>query len=117
MTRPAATSLLARVEVASALQRKESFGELSRAEARRALARFDADCMAGRILLAPLRAETADAAAALIHRLRLRTNPAGLRSLDAIHLATAMEVRASAVVTTDVRLREACALAGLGVKP
>ena len=112
-----ATSLLTRVEVASALNRKERAGEISRAGTRRAIARFDADCSSGRIILTPLHLEIAQSAADLIRRLKLPHNRVGLRSVDALHLATAIASRATAVVTTDARLREASLLAGLGVKP
>ena len=111
------TSLLTRVEVASALNRKENAGDISRADTRRAIARFDADCSSGRIVLTPLHVEIAHAAAELIRRLKLPQSRVGLRSLDALHLATAIAARATAVVTTDARLREASLLAGLGVKP
>jgi predicted nucleic acid-binding protein len=111
------TSLLTRVEVASALYRKERFGDISRADTGRVIARFDADCSSGRIILVPLRLEIAHAAADLIRRLTLPHNRVGLRSLDALHLATAISARATAVVTTDARLREASLLTGLGVKP
>lgn len=114
---PLLTSLLTRVEVASALYRKESVGDISRADTGRAIARFDADCSSGRIILTPLRPEIANDAAALIRRLRRSGSPVGLRSLDALHLATAIAARATAVVTTDNRLREASLLAGLAVKP
>jgi predicted nucleic acid-binding protein len=109
---PLLTSLLTRVEVASALYRKEGLGDISRADSGRALARFDGDCAAGRIILTPLRPEIAQDAADLIRRLKIP-----LRSLDALHLATAIATRATAVVTTDARLRDACLLAGLGVRP
>jgi predicted nucleic acid-binding protein len=111
------TSLLTRVEVASALYRKESFGDISRADTGRAIARFDGDCSAGRIILTPLHLEIAHAAADLIRRLKLPHSRVGLRSLDALHLATAIAAGTTAVVTTDARLREASLLAGLGVKP
>lgn len=114
---PLLTSLLTRVELASALYRKESFGDISRADTSRAIARFDTDCASGRIVLTPLRPEIAREAADLIRRLRLPHSPVSLRSLDALHLATAIAAGATAVVTTDARLREACLLAGLGVKP
>jgi predicted nucleic acid-binding protein len=44
-----------------------------------------------------------------------RTNPNILRSLDAIHLASALIVDADAVLTYDVRLEEACRHNGLRV--
>ena len=90
---------------------------MSRADANGALSRFDADCAAGRIILMPLQREIVQEAVDLLRRLRLPHSPAGLRSLDAVHLATAISARATAVVTTDARLRKACQLAGLGVRP
>lgn len=44
-----------------------------------------------------------------------RVDPDALRSLDAIHLATALLVDADLVLTYDVRLAEACELGGLPV--
>jgi uncharacterized protein len=111
------TSLITRIELTSALYRKESLGDISRADASRAIARFDTDCASGRIILTPLRPEIAHEAADLIRRLRRPHNPVSLRSLDALHLATAIAAGATTVVTTDARLRDACLLAGVGVKP
>jgi hypothetical protein len=76
------------------------------------LARFDADCSSGRIVLTPLHLGIAHAAADLFRRLKLPQSRVGLRSL-----ATAIAERGTAVVTTDARLREASLLAGLGIKP
>lgn len=111
------TSLLTRVELASALYRKEVSGDLSKTDTGRPSARFDAEFASGRIILTPLRPGIANDASDLIRRLKPRHSQASLRSLDALHLATAIAAGATAVVTTDVRLREACLLAGLGVKP
>jgi len=65
----------------------------------------------------PLHLEIAHAATDILRRLKLTNSRAGLRSLDALHLATAIAATATAIVTTDARLREASLLAGLGVKP
>jgi hypothetical protein len=51
------------------LNRGESAGDISRADTRRAIARFDADYSSGRIILTPLHLEIAHAAAELIRRL------------------------------------------------
>jgi predicted nucleic acid-binding protein len=40
---------------------------------------------------------------------------AQLRSLDALHLATALDAQADAMITFDERLEEACAAVGLAV--
>lgn len=45
-----------------------------------------------------------------------RVRPPGLRSLDAIHLVTAMLVDADVVVTYDDRLAEACTQNGLTIE-
>ncbi len=62
-----------------------------------------------RIVLLPFSAEVREQAG--------RVGPAGLRTLDAIHLATAISVseRIDAVFTYDSRLGEACTAAGLRV--
>lgn len=61
------------------------------------------------VALLPLTAE--------IRKTAARVGPVGLRTLDAIHLATALSVsdRIGAVLTYDVRLAGACAAAGLPV--
>lgn len=40
-------------------------------------------------------------------------NPVALRTLDALHVATALEIRATAVVTYDQRMMQACLANGL----
>lgn len=62
-----------------------------------------------RVVLLPLSAEVREQAG--------RIGPAGLRALDAIHLATAVSVseRIGAVFTYDSRLGEACTAVGLRV--
>lgn len=61
------------------------------------------------VALLPLTAE--------IRRTAARVGPPELRTLDAIHLATALSAgdRIGAVLTYDVRLAEACAAVGLPV--
>lgn len=95
----AASSVLARVEVLRAVRRTAT----ARGRARRAEEVLD------RIALIPLEAGIVARAAEL--------PPASLRTLDAIHLATAMFLGSdvSAIVTYDDRLGDAAITAGLSV--
>lgn len=89
--------------------------ELAGVEVRRACRRVDADALPGaRALLAgidliPMTGDLLDDAAGV--------GDAGLRTLDAIHLASALSIRTelSALVAYDRRLAEAGASAGLDV--
>jgi uncharacterized protein len=95
------TSRVTSVEVPRALQRKGGRGlELGTASVADALRAFS---------ILELDAEIANRAATLA--------PASLRSLDAIHLATALELgdELGAFVTYDARLAEAARLVGLEV--
>lgn len=85
--RPIVASALIRTEVVRAVLLED---EAVRARAEQVVAKIDQIRLNNRIL---------DAAAAL--------QPPLLRSLDAIHLATAIEVAATVVVTYDDRLRVA----------
>jgi predicted nucleic acid-binding protein len=91
-----ATSVISRVEVTRACGRSGIPGAADRA----------ADVLAGLSLIS-LTAETISAAA--------RLAPPSLRSLDALHLAAALELKGSlaAFVAYDVRLAEAARGAGL----
>jgi len=92
------SSALARVEVCRALRR----AGVTEATLRRA------DQMLGRIALVAMDDPLLRAAAAL--------SPSGLRSLDAVHLATALSLDGlDAVVTYDRRLDAAAAQTGLVV--
>lgn len=86
---------------------------LVRTELRRAAARLDprllptVEQVLGRLHLLRLDDATLDLAGSLA--------PAGLRSLDALHVACALLAGVDMVVTYDARMAEAAAVAGLGV--
>ena len=101
---------LARTELASALGRRVREGRLSSASARRLYR--DAQALASSCRAAEL---TPDA-----HRLAERlllTSTAGLRSLDALHLALALANGAATLVSYDERLRDAASAQSLFVAP
>lgn len=91
------SSDLATVEV---MRRARPYGEATQNRAREVL---------DSILLRPIEPTVIDLAAAL--------NPPGLRSLDAIHLATALSLEQLDVfISYDRRLNQAAAAAGLSVE-
>lgn len=112
-----ATSAIAAVEVLCSLIRKESSGALGRGGAHAIFSQFLTDSDAGRIVLVPYGPEV------LVHAGRLARLAAGgpqpvlLRSLDAIHIATAMAAGAKTMVATDQRLRQVAGAVKLRLLP
>ena len=114
---PISTSAIASAEVLCALLRKEAAGDLKRGSATWIFRRFGADCRAGRIMLIPygddvmLEAEKL-ARAAYEGRRRIM-----VRSLDLIHVASALSAGARRMVATDKRLRSLAEASKLEVLP
>jgi uncharacterized protein len=106
------SSTLAVTEVASALVRSATAGDLDEAGSRTAWARWRH--VEARLALLDVDRALADAAAALLPR-------SSLRGGDAIHLATALEIASPDVgvtlATWDRRLHAAARQHGLGVVP
>lgn len=114
---PVASSAIAGAEVLCAVYRKEAAGDLKAGGARASFRRFLADCRAGRIVQVPFGDDVTAAAEGIVQMALLSPRPIMMRALDAIHVASAMVIRASVVITTDVRMREAAILAKLQVSP
>ena len=101
---------LALTEMASAISRRTREERLTRAEARRLYRE------ASKLQAASHRAELTPPIHRRAERLMLSlTMP--LRTLDALHLATALDAEAATVVTFDPRLRDAAVSQGLFVAP
>jgi predicted nucleic acid-binding protein len=112
-----ATSAITPIEILCALHRKERGGDLKRGAARIVFEKYLDDTDRGRIVEIPFgRSVTmeADAFVALAANLR---KPLMIRSLDAVHIASALAGRAKSLVTTDRRLGECARLAHLNVLP
>jgi predicted nucleic acid-binding protein len=110
---PTVVSAIARVEVAAAAWTKHRTGELTSEQANALVAAFDADWRDGRYFPVGLRSRVLAGAARL-------TGIHGLRSLDAVHLATALVTRdadptCTTFVTLDRRLGTAAAREGFAV--
>jgi predicted nucleic acid-binding protein len=108
------TSELARTEVFSALLARERAGKISTTDRRRAWREFEDRVTAREIKLEPLNAIVLRKAT---HSLEQCHPEVPLRTLDAIHLATADLCQDFPLATTDGRLRDAAALLGMEVFP
>jgi len=111
---PVVTSELAETEVFSALLARERAGKISRRERERAWREFAGRVGTGEIRIEPLNPIVQRKARQLLERCQ----PAvPLRTLDALHLATADLCQDFPLVTTDGRMRDAAGLAGIPIFP
>lgn len=104
-----------RVEIANAFQRAVKNARITAAQAAQLWQDFTTDIAAGRFEIAAL-----DHAAVLARTLMLtqkHTATTGTRSLDLIHIATALEICAVEFLSFDHRQRQAASAEGLMVTP
>lgn len=99
-----------------AVHAKEVRGEIPRGSSGRVLSQFQTDLQRGRFLLVPLgidiKACTKDIAASTLQA----EPPVFLRTLDGIHIATALELGASELITADKKMADAATLLGIKTK-
>jgi predicted nucleic acid-binding protein len=114
---PVVSSAIAAVEMLCAVYRKESVGDLKDGGALAAYRRFLGDCRAGRIVLVPYGEQVFTTAEEIVRLAFRRARPVMVRSLDAIHVASAVTARARVMVATDARLRQVAAMANLKLAP
>ena len=116
-TTPLFTANVTQTEILGALHRKEQVRDINPGAANALFKQLLADESAGRIIMIPggkdIIAETEE----LVKKVYSQPKPIMLRSLDAIHIASALTVNASTLFTTDKRLKEASLLMGLEVLP
>ncbi len=110
---PVFTSALAEVEFAFALTRKEADGYLKKGAAAELVQLLRNHAAQGQIRFVPISATVRDLAVSLAHRCLVDKKPSlSLRTLDGIHLATAFSLRATHLLTADIRLRDAARFCG-----
>jgi len=102
---------LALTEMASALERRTREGLLTPAESRRLYREAE------RLASVCRRAELTPPVHRLAERLLLTSREVPLRTLDALHVAMALDARAATLVTFDPRMRDAAASQGVFVAP
>jgi predicted nucleic acid-binding protein len=111
---PLVTSELAQTEVFSAVLARERAGKISAADRHRAWREFEARIDAKEIRVEKMNSLVLNKARHLLERCHPQVP---LRTLDAIHLATADLCHDFPLVTTDGRLREAATLMGFSIFP
>lgn len=115
--RPLLTADLAAVELRCELQRKEHVGDLHEGGAAALFERFTHDVEAQRILTVPYGPEVLKNVQTLVVHAYRADPPVMIRSLDAVHIASALASNAAWVVATDTRLRDVARSMGLRVAP
>jgi predicted nucleic acid-binding protein len=105
------------VEVLCTLWRKEETGDLKHGAASAAYQELSRDITSGLVLLVPFGPTIVAGVERLVTTTRRAKPRHVLRSLDLIHLASALEAQAEVLVATDARLREISTRAGLKVLP
>lgn len=111
------TSTIARTEMFCTLQRKQQLGELQAGGAAAVYERFCKDVEKGRVGLIGLTEDVHREAERVGPLLSEKKPPLLVRSLDLIHLASALAAKSRELVATDVRLRDVASVAGLRVLP
>ena len=117
VTEPLISSQILAVELAYAFLQKEIRGDLKHGGAAALCVEFEADVAAGRWMFLPAGRDVMDRAVVLARDCFHRRPPLMLRTLDGIHLASAVVAGAHRLVSTDHRMREAAVVAGLSLWP
>jgi len=111
---PVVTSGITQSELFVALQRKEAAGDLSPATGKIFFQQFETDVAAGRVIILPT-PENHARFHGLVRHLYRQQPPIQLRTLDALHLCTALLAQATEIVTTDKRQSQAAAAFSLQI--
>ncbi len=114
---PPITAELTRVELFSALRRREQTGGLVAGAADSLFQQFCSDIGAGRVRVVPQGADVSTRAVALIRLAYQAQPPLMARSLDVLYAASANLTRCRTLVDSDVRQRALAQLAGLKLFP
>jgi predicted nucleic acid-binding protein len=115
-TPPVTTSVLGETEFAFAVARREADGSIAAGAAGELVQLFLRHCGEGHIHLVGLTPGIRELATSLARRFHLEENPSlPLRTVDGLHLATAMANRSRSFITADQRLAAAARLCGMTV--
>ena len=116
-TGPITTSELARWELFRVLARKEAEGLIPTGAAEAIYVSFLADLASGKVRLVPMSPLLEARFQRLVLRLHRLNPPLVVRTLDAIHIATADLHSADVLIATDTNMRKCAAAIGLKLYP
>ena len=114
---PILSSNVIEIEMLCAFHRREQAGDLKSEPAEMLFESFLADLSASRIVTVPYGTDIAAKARGLVKLAYQRVPPLMIRSLDVIHVASALVSNTKTLVSTDPRLRELAELTDLKVIP
>lgn len=110
------SSSILEFEMTFAVHAKEARGEIPRGSSTRVLSQFQTDLQRGRYLLVPLGIDIKACTTDIAARTTQAEPPFFLRTLDGIHIATALELGSSELITADRKMADAAARLGIKTK-
>ena len=114
---PMYASAIVDIEVLCALHRKERSQDIVHGSALRLYGKLLSDCAIGRIVRVPYGHDVVSLGEEVVRVAFQRSRPIMIRSLDVIHIASALAIKARRFVATDSRLREVASLSSLALLP
>lgn len=109
------SSALLETEMAYAFEQKEQRGDIKPGGAQALIRLFRRDMKEGRFVLYPVGRDVLSTAATIASSCYHARPPIPLRTLDGLHLATALLLKCRAIATADSRMKAAAALLKLPV--
>ncbi len=113
---PIHSSAILEFEMTFAIHAKEAIGEIPSGSSKRLLSRFQTDLQRGRYLLVPLGIDIKASGNEIASRILQTEPPVFLRTLDGIHIATALKLGSPELVTADKKMADAANLLGIKTK-
>lgn len=111
------TSELSRLELLRALCGKRLEGAIRRGAEERLMHRFESEVEKRRIILVPIGREIRRQFEIVLKVCYARQRPILVRTLDAVHLASALASKATQIVCSDMRMRAAAVALQMDVYP
>ena len=107
------SSSILEFEMTFAVHAKEARGEIASGSSAKVLSQFQTDLQRGRYLLVPLGIDIKACTKDIAARTLQAQPPVFLRTLDGIHIATALELGSSELITADGKMAAAATLLGI----
>jgi|SRR5713101_599304 predicted nucleic acid-binding protein len=111
------TSELSRLELLRALWGKRLDGVIVPVAEKTLMRRFESEIELQRIILVPVGSDVRREFETVLRVCYTRKRPIRVRTLDALHLASALASRAKEIVCTDARMREAAGALQMDIHP
>ena len=110
------SSAILEFEMTFAVHAKEARGEIPSGGSAKVLSQFQTDLQRGRYLLVPLGIDIKACTRDIAARTLQAEPPVFLRTLDGIHIATALELGSSELITADRKMADAATRLGIKTK-